>query len=113
MSNIQSLTKPIIALGGAAAMAVCLLGCASFEGKRGCASTGCAADERVAAEVQTSLDRHPELGPPGQIQVSALNSVVYLHGTVSNDLQRSVAKSVALASSGDAKIVNSIQVTEK
>jgi osmotically-inducible protein OsmY len=113
MSNIQSIAKPAIALGGALALALTLAGCAAFEGKRVCANAGCAADERIVAEVQASLDRHPELGPPGQIHVAALNRVVYLYGTVSNDLQRSVARSVAIESSGDAKIVNSVQVTEK
>jgi osmotically-inducible protein OsmY len=113
MSNIQPTAKPVVALAGALALALTLPGCASFDGKKGCSSAGCAADEQVATEVQTSLDSHPELGPPGQIQVAALNRVVYLYGTVSNDLQRAVARSVAIESSGDAKIVNSIQVTEK
>ena len=113
MSNMQLTSKPMIALGGSLLLALTLPGCASFKGKSGCASAQCAADEQVATEVQSSLDRHPELGPPGQIRVAALNRVVYLYGSVSNDLQRSVAKSVAIESSGDAKIVNSIQVTEK
>jgi osmotically-inducible protein OsmY len=110
MSNIQSSVKQTIVLG---ALVLTLQSCASFEGKSGCASAGCAADEQVATEVQASLDRHPELGPPGQIRVAALNRVVYLYGIVSTDLQRSEARSVAIGSSGDAKIVNSIEVAEK
>jgi osmotically-inducible protein OsmY len=113
MSNIQSIVRPVIVCSGVLAFALVLPGCASFEGRRGCASASCAVDEQVAARVQTSMDLHSEFGPPGQIRVAALNSVVYLYGTVSNNLQRSIAKSVAVAASGQAKIVNSIQVSEK
>jgi len=43
-----------------------------------------------------------------------LNRIVYLYGSVANDLQLAVAKSVAAeASGGDAKIVSSIAVSEK
>lgn len=101
------------ALCAATVLALTMPGCAGLGGKSGCASPGCLSDAQVAAGVQSSLDRHPELGPPGAIRVAALNQVVYLYGTVSNDLQRSVAKSLAVESSGGDKIVNSIQVNEK
>lgn len=113
MLNIQCIVKSAAALGGAMVLGLSLQSCAMFGGKGACASAGCVSDAQVAAGVQSSLDRHPELGPPGQIRVAALNQVVYLYGTVSNDLQRAVAKSVALESSGGDKIVNSIQVNEK
>lgn len=113
MSNIQSIGRSTLALAGAFVLALTLPGCASFGAKNSCGTAGCTTDQQIATEVQTSLDSHPELGPPGQLRVSALNRVVYLNGTVSNDFQRSIAKSLALQSSGDDRIVNSIEVTEK
>jgi osmotically-inducible protein OsmY len=105
--------KPIYGLTGALILAAALPGCAYFQNGRECGSGGCAADARVTTDVQRSLDRHAELGPPGQIQVTSLNHVVYLYGTVTGDFERSIAKSVALEASGDARIVNSIAVGEK
>lgn len=112
MLKHQSAAKPLLAITGGLVLAMSLPGCASYQTKDACARN-CSADAQMATAVQSSLDRHAEFGPPGQIQASALNRVVYLYGTVSDDLQRSIAKSVALEASGDAKIVNSIQVTEK
>lgn len=112
MLKHHSAAKTNFALAGACMLAMTLPGCAAYQAKDGCAGN-CTPDAQMATEVQTSLDRHAEFGPPGQIQVAALNRVVYLYGTVADDLQRSIAKSVAIEASDDAKIVNSIQVTEK
>jgi osmotically-inducible protein OsmY len=112
MLKHQSAAKVFLALTGGFVLAMTLPGCASYQTKDGCARS-CTPDAQMATAVQSSLDGHAEFGPPGQIQVAALNRVVYLYGTVSDDLQRSIAKSVAVEASGDAKIVNSIQVTEK
>jgi osmotically-inducible protein OsmY len=104
MFSVQtsSLSSTRISAAGLIAMGV-LSGCTAFGG----------ADTQVTAAVRTSLDRHPELGPPNQLQVATLNHVVYLYGSVANDLQLEVAQSVAARASDDAKIVNSIAVTEK
>jgi osmotically-inducible protein OsmY len=102
----SALTGALIALG-------LLSGCTTLSAGQKCSSADCGADARLAAAVQTSLDQHPELGPSGQLQVATLNRVVYLYGSVANDLQLAVAGSAAAEASGDAKIVNSIVVSEK
>jgi osmotically-inducible protein OsmY len=111
--NQTYFVKPLLMLSSAVVLEIGLPGCAAFEANQKCAGADCKADAQITAAVQTSIDQHAELGPPGQLQVETLNRVVYLYGTVSNDLQLAVAKSVALEASGDAKIVNSIAVSEK
>jgi osmotically-inducible protein OsmY len=88
-------------------------GCTTLGAGQKCGSAGCNADARTTTAIQSSLDRHPELGPSGQLQVATLNRVVYLYGSVANDLQLAVANSVASNASGEAKIVSSIAVSEK
>ena len=100
------LTGTLVALG-------LLSGCATFREGQKCGIADCSADARTTAAVESSLDQHPELGPSGQLRVATLNHVVYLYGSVANDLQLAVARSVASKASGDAKIVSSIAVTEK
>jgi osmotically-inducible protein OsmY len=90
-----------------------LSGCTTVNQGQKCSLADCSADARITSAVQSSLDRHPELGPSGQLHVATLNDVVYLYGSVANDLQLAVARSVASKASGDAKIVSSIAVTEK
>jgi osmotically-inducible protein OsmY len=106
------ITSPAAAMGGIITLGF-LSGCATYGAGGKCGPADCTADARMASAVQTSLDRHPELGPSGQIQVATLNHVVYLYGSVANDLQLAVANSIASEASGDARIVNSIAVTEK
>jgi osmotically-inducible protein OsmY len=101
-----ALTGILIALGLSS-------GCATIGAGQQCGLADCNADARITSAVQTSLDRHPELGPSGQLQVATLNRVVYLYGSVANDLQLAVANSVASEAGGDAKIVSSIVVSEK
>ena len=88
-------------------------GCTTLGAVQKCGAPGCNADARTTAAVQSSLDRHPEFGPSGQLQVATLNRVVFLYGSVANDLQLAVAESVASQAGGDAKIVSSIAVAEK
>ena len=88
-------------------------GCTTLGSAEKCGSAGCGGDASTTAAVQSSLDRHPELGPSGQLQVATLNRVVYLYGNVATDLQLAVANSVASQAGGDAKIVSSIAVSEK
>ena len=88
-------------------------GCTTLGAAQKCGPAGCDSDARTTAAVQSSLDRHPEFGPSGQLQVATLNRVVFLYGSVANDLQLAEANSVASQASGDAKIVSSIAVAEK
>jgi osmotically-inducible protein OsmY len=88
-------------------------GCTTLSAAQKCGAADCNADARTTAAVQSSLDRHSEFGPSGQLQVATLNRVVYVYGSVANDLQLAVANSVASRAGGDAKIVSSVAVSEK
>jgi osmotically-inducible protein OsmY len=105
--------KPSGTLMGALVALGLLSGCTTFSEGQKCGLADCSADARTTSAVQTSLDQHPELGPSGQLQVATLNHVVYLYGSVANDLQLAVAQSAASQASDGAKIVNSIAVSEK
>src|ERR1700722_14484921 len=60
-----------------------------------CTSNACTADETITSLVQASYQQHPELAVPNAIRVQTRNQVVYLHGHVSNGLQRDEAISLA------------------
>jgi len=82
-------------------------GCASVEK---CGLEGCASDRKISAQVQTLLNAHPELGPPGTIAVETLNGVVYLDGEVVGGLEKRNIESVVRQASGVKKVVNGISV---
>ena len=100
--------KPLYALASFFILAVTLQGCATF---RECGSNACADDAKISANVQTRLDRRPELGPPHSIEVQTINHVVYLNGFVSASLESDAAQSVADEAPGVARVVNDIAVT--
>ena len=91
-----------IALATASAAAVA-------DGK--CGSSGCSDDAKITTEVQTVIDRHPDLGAPGSITVQTRAGVVYLYGEVSTGLERENAESLAGKTPGVARIVDSIFVS--
>jgi len=76
----------------------------------GCATTSGAADEKITANVETLIDQHPDLGPPGTIRVQTQDNVVYLNGMVGDGLERETAESVALEAPGVTKVVDSVAV---
>jgi len=90
---------PILAAG--------LPGCAAY---RTCGFSGCAGDAKITADVRAQFDQHPALEPPNLIDVQTVDHVVYLHGLVDTDLERSMAESVALDTPGVARVVNSIAI---
>jgi osmotically-inducible protein OsmY len=94
-------------LSSAFLLAGALAGCATYAK---CGIEGCAGDAKVTANVHSLLDRHPELGPPGAIEVQTLDHVVYLYGFVDTGLERRYAESLARESSGAARVVDSIAV---
>ena len=100
--------KPLYALASFLILTVALPGCATF---RACGSSACADDAKISANVQTQLDRRPELGPPHSIGVETINHVVYLNGFVGAGLESDTAQSVADAAPGVARVVNDIAVT--
>jgi osmotically-inducible protein OsmY len=70
----------------------------------GCATTS-PNDEKITANLEASIDQHPDLGPPGAIQVQTLNHVVNLYGMVGDGLGRETAESVALQTPDVTKVV--------
>ena len=99
--------KPLYALASLLILAVALPGCATF---RECGSNACADDAKISANVQTQLDRRPELGPPHSIDVQTIDHVVYLNGFVSAGLESETAQSVADEVPGVARVVSNIAV---
>jgi len=97
--------KPLYALASFLILTVALPGCATFR------EGGSVDDAKISANVQTQLDRRPELGPPHSIEVQTLDHVVYMNGFVSTGLASETAESVADAAPGVARVVNDIAVT--
>ena len=74
---------------------------------------GCATskpDEKITAKVQTAIGKHPDLGPPGAIQVQTRNGVVYLSGEVNSGLSGENVVSVARGVNGVTDVVSNISV---
>ena len=97
--------KPLYALASFLILTVALPGCATLR------EAGAADDAKISANVQTQLDRRPELGPPHSIDVQTIDHVVYLNGFVSAGLESETAESVADEAPGVARVVNNIAVT--
>ena len=76
-----------------------------------CESSGCSGDEKITTQVQTSLDRHPDLGAPSSIKVQTRAGVVYLYGEVSTGLERESAESLAEKTPDVVRVVDSIFVS--
>ena len=100
--------KPLYSLASFLILTVALPGCATFR-ERG--SNASADDAKISANVQTQLDRRPELGPPHSIDVQTIDHVVYLNGFVSAGLESQTAQSVADEVPGVARVVSNIAVT--
>jgi hypothetical protein len=86
-----------------------MTGCATHNA---CTGSGCAPDEQTTAAVNAAISAHAELGPPGQIQVSTINHVVYLTGIVDSGYERSIAESVAARTDGVTRVVDSIGLSK-
>ena len=99
--------KPLYALASFLILTLTLPGCATFRES----GSNTDVDAKISANVQTQLDRRPELGPPHSIDVQTLNHVVYLNGIVSAGLESETAESVADEAPGAARVVNDIAVT--
>ena len=99
-------SKDLYALVGAFIVAGVLSGCAVFP-----KSFNGGADKLVTADVQSRFAEHAELQAPNLLYVQTVNGVVYLSGTVSTDLQRRNAETVALEARNVARVVNSISVS--
>jgi osmotically-inducible protein OsmY len=81
----------------------------------GASLIGCATskrDEKITANVQAAIDRHPDLGPPGAIRVQTRNGVVYLSGLVDSSFSVENANSVVHRVKGVTDVVNNVSVDQ-
>ena len=104
---MNSQLRKLCGLASAFIVAGVLAGCAT-NGK--CGIEGCAGDANVTANVQSLFDQHPELGPPGSINVQTVDHVVYLNGLVASGFERRTAVSLAQGTPGVTRVVNTIAV---
>jgi osmotically-inducible protein OsmY len=91
-----------------AAVVLGLLGGCATESK--CGPEGCPDDAKITANVQTSFSQHPDLG--SRIGVQTLDRVVYLTGYVSAGEMRAAAESIASATPGVKRVVDTISVAK-
>lgn len=95
---------------GALALAGILGACAGTRGAGDCTHGGCTADAQLAATVEATIYRHPELRPPNLIYVRAHGGVVYLSGVVSTELQREIAVASAQQVPGQRRVLDDIGI---
>jgi len=81
-----------------------LSGCATFEK---CESASCHDDAKITQNVESALDRYPDLEPPSEISVQTIDHVVYLNG-LAEGFGSEDAESAAAKVPGVADVVNSI-----
>ena len=99
--------KPLYALIIALASPGLLAGCAA---ERKCGLAGCPGDAQITANVQTQLNRHPDLEGISSINVQTLDHVVYLSGEVSEGLMKETAETIARKTPGVTWVENEISV---
>ena len=99
-------SKPLYALAIALLLSGFLPGCAV---ERKCGTEGCPGDAKIRADVQASINRHPEVGP--RVYVQTLDHVAYLSGFVGAGEMKDIAEDAARHTPGVTRVVNSIAVT--
>jgi osmotically-inducible protein OsmY len=103
----MSRSKPMYALTSAFILAGVLAGCADL-GQSGSQSR--TADAQITSDVQTRLNKIPDLGPPGSVRVQTFDHVVYLNGLVDVGLEKGLAESATTQAPGVTQVVDSIAV---
>jgi osmotically-inducible protein OsmY len=106
--KMNSYPRRLYGLSAAVILAGALAGCATYEK---CGLQGCVGDAKLTSNVQKVFDQHPELGPPGAVEVQTLDHVVYLDGFVATGFERDTAGSLAQTAPDVTRVVNSIAVT--
>jgi osmotically-inducible protein OsmY len=101
--------KPLYVLTCVLLLAGLLPGCAA---ERKCGWGGCPGDAQITANVQTQLNRHPDLEGVNSINVQTLDHVVYLSGEVSAGLMRETAEAIARKTPGVTRVEDTIAVTK-
>ncbi|HTC15446.1 MAG TPA: BON domain-containing protein [Steroidobacteraceae bacterium] len=89
-----------------------LCGCATYTHNEPtqCTDSACLADAKISEDVETHLERNPQLHPPGLVHVRTVNQVVYLSGEVRTPSQKDAAEVTARGVRGVNSVVNSINV---
>ena len=100
--------KPLHALSMILLSSGVLAGCAA---ERKCGWGGCPGDAQITANVQTRLNRHPDLEGASSINVQSLDHVVYLSGSVSSGVMRDAAEAIAQRTPGVARVEDLIVVS--
>jgi hyperosmotically inducible periplasmic protein len=100
--------KPLYTLIIALALPGLFAGCAA---ERKCGLGGCPGDAQITANVQTQLNRHPDLEGVSSINVQTLDRVVYLSGEVSEGLMKETAEAIARKTPGVSRVENEIAVS--
>ena len=94
-------------MGSVLMLTSALAGCATYAK---CGSNDCSGDAKITANVQSLLNRHPDLEGPNSIEVQTKDHIVYLNGYVATGLQSQTAASVAQQAPGVTQVVNLITV---
>ena len=84
-----------------------LAGCAAY-GQ--CQRDACTHDQDITRAVQKVIRQYPALEAPNVVRVQTIDHVVYLHGQVNNEVERSTAQQAALSVSGVTRVVNDISM---
>jgi osmotically-inducible protein OsmY len=100
--------KSLYVSAGVLSLAGLLPGCAA-ESK--CGWGGCPGDAQITANLQTQLNRHPDLEGVNSINVQTLDHVVYLSGEVGSGLMRETAEAIARKTPGVTRVEDTIAVT--
>ena len=104
------MTKSKVKFGFPLAVALAMASAAAVANGT-CDDGRCSGDAKIRSTIETSLDQHPELGPPNSIRVQTRAGVVYLYGQVGEGLQRDTAESIAQRTPGVTRVVDSIYVS--
>jgi osmotically-inducible protein OsmY len=105
MNRVNTLYAPLVMLITAGVLAGCATDRASGPG-------GGSGDAKITQNIEAQLDKHPDLGPPQEIEVQTENHVVYLSGLVDSGVAVADAESVARQAKGVSDVVNMIAVEQ-
>jgi len=105
MNRVKPFHAPIVMLITAGILAGCATDPASGPG-------GGSSDAKITQNIETQFDKHPDLGPPQEIDVQTKNHVVYLSGLVDSGVAVADAESVARQAQGVSDVVNTIAVEQ-
>lgn len=72
-----------------------------------------AEDEKLAAQVESSISRESAITFPQKITVQATNGIVYLTGTTASKAEKALAGQLAHNTPGTKDVVNNIEVSTK